>query len=335
MPKAIWFTAPRTAELREERIGPPGPNEVQVTALCSLISPGSEMNLFRGEGNLPGLLLPTAAGTLPYPVKFAYQTVGEITEVPPGSDWAVGERVFCKHPHQDRFNIATDRGVLERLDTDIDPRRAVFAAMFRTSLTALLDAPVRTGDCVAVTGLGLIGVFCAYLARKNAARLVLIDPAEQRRARASWIGADAVVSPDDAAAAIDELTDGRGVDLFIETSGAPPALQQALRTTGTGGTINVVSWYGTRKVELMLSPEFHLRRQRVLSSHISALDSGAHPGWNAARALGATLEYLAQLDLNDLMTHEIPFDRAPDAYALIDAKPAETMGVLLVDDVQR
>ncbi|MFD6059475.1 zinc-binding dehydrogenase [Rhodococcus wratislaviensis] len=330
MPKAIWFTEARTAELREEQVGPPQANEVQVTALCSLVSPGSELNLYRGDGNLPDLLLPTAAGTLPFPVKFAYQTVGEITEVPPGSNWTVGERVFCKHPHQDLFNIATDSGMVERIDPDMDPRSAVFTAMFRTALIALLDAPARTGDCVAVAGLGLIGAFCAYLARKNASQLVVIDPLAGRRERASWIGADAVVAPDDAAATIDELTHGRGVDLFIESSGAPSALQLGLQTTGVGGTIDVVSWYGTRKVELLLSPEFHLRRHRLLSSHVSGLDSGAHAGWSSARALEVSLQHLTQLNLSDLITHEIPFDRAPEAYALIDANPADTMGVLLV-----
>ncbi len=42
-------------------------------AITSLVSAGSEMNLYRGEGNLPDLLLPTARGTLPFPIKFAYR----------------------------------------------------------------------------------------------------------------------------------------------------------------------------------------------------------------------------------------------------------------------
>lgn len=50
--RAMWFEAPRTAALREEQVPPPGPYEVQVRAIHSLVSAGSVLNLYRGEGNL-------------------------------------------------------------------------------------------------------------------------------------------------------------------------------------------------------------------------------------------------------------------------------------------
>lgn len=330
---AVWFTAPRTAELQAEEVGSPAAEEIQVVAEYSLVSPGSEMNFYRGESNFESNLpVATAEGTSAFPIKFGYQTVGIVAEVGAGADFEPGDRVFCRHPHQGRFNILPVPQVVVRVPAHIGPRVAIFGNMFKTALNSLLDAPVRPGDNVAVTGLGMVGLFSAFLARLNAGKLVIVDPIEQRRARAGWIGADAVVHPDEAATAIDELTEGRGVDLFIEASGAPAALQLALQTTGDGGTIDVASWYGTRRAELLLSPEFHLRRYRVLSSMVAGLSKGAYPGWDNERAVKASFEFLAQIDEANLVTHELPFSRAPEAYELIDTRPEETLGVLMVHD---
>ena len=330
MPAGVWFTAPRTAELRAEEVAPPAAGELQVRAIRSMVSPGSEMNLYRGEGNLPGLYSTTAVGQLPFPIKFGYEIVGEVRAVGSGvSGWQVGDLAFCAHPHQDFFNLPADGQAAMPLPTRTDPRTAVFSALFRTSLNSLLDTPVRPGDRVAVSGLGLVGLFCAYLARSAASRLVVIDPLPERRRSADWVRADAVVDPAEAGTAIHELTDGRGVDLFIEASGNPRALQLGLETTGAGGSINATAWYGTRRAELQLSPEFHLRRQRILSSQIRGLAEGQHAGWDNQRALAYAIEEVEKIGPGRLITHELPFEQAPDAYRLIDRTPELTLGVHL------
>ena len=91
---------------------------------------------------------------------------------------------------------------------------------------------MHIGDVVVVSGLGVIGSFVAHLCREAASRLVLVDPIAERRDRADWIGADAVVSPNDVEAAIAELSDRRGSDLWFEASGAPPHFKQRSTTPG-------------------------------------------------------------------------------------------------------
>ncbi|HEY2054630.1 MAG TPA: zinc-binding alcohol dehydrogenase [Solirubrobacterales bacterium] len=332
MAKAVWFTGPRRAELIEEEVGPPAAGEIQVAARYSLISPGTELTLYRGEADLPHLVIPTADGQLPFPVKFAYQTIGEVVEAGAGSAWKPGDLVFCTHPHQERFNIVPEIGMVSRIPDGSNLRSAIFGTMFTTALGGHLDAPVRPGDCVAVAGLGLIGMFSAYLARLSAARLVLIDPIEQRREKAGWIGADAVVEPSQAVAKVEELTDGRGADLFIEASGAPASLQTGLEATGEDGVIDAVAWYGTRPVELLLSREFHLRCHDLRSSHIAAIARGKYHGWDPERAFQTSVEYLSRIDESQLISHEFPFAEARGAYELIDANPADTLGVLLVHE---
>jgi 2-desacetyl-2-hydroxyethyl bacteriochlorophyllide A dehydrogenase len=325
---AVWFSAPRSVELRPADIRPPAPGEVQVRSLCALISAGSEMNLYRGEGNLADLSsTPNAEGQLPFPVKFGYQEVGEVEAVGADTAYMVGDRVYCFHPHQTRFTLRAD--LAWKIPADLDPERAAFAGLFGVALNACISTPVLVGDCVVVSGLGVIGAFAGYLARLTAGSLVLVEPSPSRRRRSEWIGADAVVHPDEAAAAVEELSDGRGADLFIEASGAPPALQQAMRLTGPEGTVTVASWYGTRPVPLSLSPEFHQRRQKIISTGPS-LPAHLAPRWDRTRMRQVAFSHLAHIDASSLLvTHRIPFQRAAEAYALLDDPEADTLGVLL------
>ncbi|MFC9665590.1 zinc-binding dehydrogenase [Nocardia sp. NPDC127606] len=326
--RAVWFSAPRTAELRPAEAPAPGPHQIQVRSLCSAISAGSEMNLYRGEGDLPGLsAFPTSEGHLPFPVKFGYQEVGVVEAVGSHVDYEVGEHVFCFHPHQTRFTL--DSSLVWRIPPGFDPKRAAFVGLFGVALNACITTPPLTGDCVVVSGLGVIGTFAAYLARQTARRLILIEPSITRRDRSSWIGADAVVAPEDAAEAVAELFEGRGADLSIEASGAPPALQKAIELTGTEGTITVASWYGTRPVPLALSQEFHLRRQRIVSTG-PTVPAHLSPRWDRTRMRAVSFDHLDRIDVDShIITHRVPFADAPLAYQLLDVSASEALGVLL------
>lgn len=323
--RAVWFEGPRVAVLRSEEVPDPAPSEIQVRAIHSLISTGSELNLYKGEGNLPNVLLPTARGQIPFPVKFAYQTIGEVVAAGSESGFKVGEKIFTAHPHQDLFNVAADWAL--RLPEGTDLLRAQMLAMCSTALHTHLARPVRVGEVVAVSGLGLIGAFAAHFARLNAGKLIIIDPLPFRREKAAWIGADAVVAPEDAKEAIMSLSEGRGVDLFIELSGAPPALQTAINNTAVLGTIAVAGWYGTRPVQLSLSPEFHLHSLKIISVHAYNLDEGNR--WDQRRKNLTSLQFLQNVDVEPLITHRVPFDQAPEAYRLLDQHPGESLGVLL------
>jgi 2-desacetyl-2-hydroxyethyl bacteriochlorophyllide A dehydrogenase len=339
--KALWFVGPREIELREEPLPDLGAGEVLVRGLASLVSAGTEMSVYRGEvASAAELALPTARGDFPFPMKFAYQTVGEVEQAGPDAAYAVGDRVFAVHPHQDRFVIeagdqsagGADFSLVYPVPADLSPEKAAFANLFGVAHNAHLDCPVRHGDCVAISGLGVIGTFAALLARKVAGRLILIDPLEERRRRADWIGADAVVHPEDAATAIADLTDGRGVDIFFEASGAPSALQGAIEGTGQEGSIVVLSYYGNREATLRLSPEFHFRRQRIVSSQVSTVGSGLQPRWDVTRRMSVAMEQIRNLDIEKVVSHRIAFDEAPDAYRLIDEAPTESLGILLTYD---
>lgn len=327
---AVWFEAPRVASLRKEEVPKPGPREITVRSLYSLVSSGTEMNFYRGETGVSGLLMPTTKGTMPFPISFAYQTVGVVEEAGAGSGFITGEVVLARHPHQSRFTVRPEDARTLRVPSGCDPLRAVFGTLFSVAHHTALVAPIRPGDCVVVSGLGLVGTFTGFLARKNAGKLIFVDPSAERRRRCKWIGADVVVSPDDLRDAVQHASEGRGVDVYIETSGAPAALQAALTSTGVQGTIAVSAWYGTRPVTLSLTPEFHLKGPHVISCQVSLLPGELASRWSLERRAAVSFDFLSTIDVDQLISHRIDFKNAPDAYRLIDSGPDKTLGVVLV-----
>jgi threonine dehydrogenase-like Zn-dependent dehydrogenase len=187
---------------------------------------------------------------------------------------------------------------------------------------------VRIGDTVVVFGQGIVGTFAALFARKTAGRLIVVDPLADRRQRALANGADHAVAPEDALILINEVSDGRLADVTIEASSAPRALQSAIEVTGQEGTIAVISYYGTRKVELTLAPEFHFRRHRIVSSQVSSLGSGLQPRWDFGRRMDVVLELLVKLPVKEMVTHRFQLADAGDAYRFVDLHADETLGVL-------
>lgn len=326
--KALWFTAARTASVLDETVPPPGPRQVSVRSIVSLVSSGTELLIYRGEG-AGELGLETCEGSFDFPVKYAYQVVGEVTAAGPGSSYSHGDIVFARHPHQSYFTMNSESVLLVKVPDGMDPDRAAFMNLMAVALTTQLDVPVRFGDCVVVYGQGTVGSFAAQLARRTAGQLIVVDPVAKRRELALSWGADLAVTPEDAPAAIEQASQGRGADIAIEASGTAPALQAAIEATGQEGTIVAVSFYGTKVIPLVLAPEFHYRRQRIISSQVSSLGSGLEPRWNWQRRDQAAFGILAQDWLVTPVTHRLPFAQAPEAYRLLDAHPDQAIGVLL------
>jgi 2-desacetyl-2-hydroxyethyl bacteriochlorophyllide A dehydrogenase len=331
--RALWFTAPRRAELLTEVAAKPRPDQVTVRAIVSLVSAGTEMLVYRGEVPASDSLgLETCAGNFGFPVKYGYQVVGEVVAAGAEAGYQPGDVVFARHPHQDLFTMRSTNSLLTRVPRDMQPERAVFVNLLEVALNCALDVPVRFGDVVVVFGYGVVGSFCAQLSRRTAGRLVVVDPIAERRTAALSRGADAAVSPEEAAGAIADVSNGRGADICIEASGAPSAVQEAVRACAQEGTIVEVSYFGTRKVPLVLSPEFHFRRQRIVSSQVGSIGSGLQPRWDLERRDGVAFELLKSDWVATPVSHRYVFDEAPDAYRVLDENARAATGILLVFD---
>lgn len=324
----MWFVAPRTAELRAAEVAEPGPNEILVRATVSLISAGTEMLVYRGDAAPNDLLPMYCQGSFTFPIKYGYQCVGRVERAGAESGLQPGQRVFVRHPHQDVFTMRVDDGVVP-LPEAIGDDRAAFFNLSKVALTALLEAPIRIGEVVVIYGLGVIGSILSQLARRTAGRLISVDPIPMRRELAKRYGADAAVAPSDVAEAVADLSQGRGADICFEASGSPAALQSAIEVTGTTGTVVVVSYFGKQSVALQLAPEFHFRRQRIVSTQAAAIPAGIEARWDIARRSRVVLDELERLPIEDLISARVPIANVGAAYERVDRDAAHTLGVLL------
>jgi putative phosphonate catabolism associated alcohol dehydrogenase len=111
--------------------------------------------------------------------------------------------------------------------------------------TATVAAAFRLGggcadETVLVQGAGMLGLTACAMARSDGAREVIVcDVDEDRLQLASQFGATRCVrigeDGKEVAAAVEEATSGRGVDLAIELSGAPSAVEAGLELLRIGG----------------------------------------------------------------------------------------------------
>ena len=329
--RAVWFAAPRTAELRPERIPPPGPGEVRVRSVASAISQGTEMLVYRGAvpADLP-LDLPTLAGDFSFPIKHGYASAGRVAESGHGVDnLSPGDLVFVHHPHQEAFTVPANMPV--RLPEGVDPTTGLFFANLETAMNVVHDTPLRLGETALVFGQGVVGLLITQLLKlAGADRVLVVEPLERRRKLALEVSADAAIEPgEDLHARVREATGGRGVDVAVEASSSGAALQAAVDAVAVEGTVVVASWYGTKPVTLSLGRHFHRGRVRVRSSQVGRVNPELGPRWDRARRTEAVLGLLPRLRLAELVSHRIPFEEAPRAYRLVDEDPGETVQVVL------
>jgi len=328
--RALWFTAPRTAEFRPESVPPPERDEVRVGAIASALSQGTEMLVYRGEvpADLP-LDLPTLAGSFGFPIKYGYATVGRVLDAGPGTeDLAPGDHVFVHHPHQDVFVVPGK--MLVRLPDGLDPLRGLFVANLETAVNVVHDTPLHLGETALVFGQGVVGLLVAQLLKlAGAGRVMVVDPLVRRRELGLAVGADEAFGPGDLPGRVLDATGGRGADVVVEASGSGAALQAAIDAAAVEGTVVVASWYGTKPVTLSLGGHFHRGRVRIRSSQVGRLAPDLGSRWDRRRRMETVLGLLPRLRLKELISHRFPFEEAPDAYRLVDERPGEAVQVIL------
>ena len=328
--RAVWFTGKGRAEIRNATVREPLASEVLVRASVSLISAGTETLVYRGEASPDDLLPAGSEGSFTFPIKYGYQCVGRVERAGAESGLRVGDRVFARHPHQDLFTLdARDPAALVPIPDSVTDDVAAFFNLTKVALTALLEVPVRVGDVAVIFGQGVIGLLLTQLVRRTAGHLIVVDPIERRRALGLKYGADAAVPPADVRQAVEDISRQRWADVCFEASGVPAALQSAIDVTGETGAIVVVSYFGARAASLRLAPEFHFRRQHIVSTQAAVIPPLIAPRWDLARRARVVWSLLEELPIADLITARLPLEHAARAYDLVDKHSDEMIGVLL------
>ncbi len=203
----------------------------------------------------------------------------------------------------------TLRRVPEGMSADV----ALFAGdVMGTGYHAVAHAGIRSGDTVAVLGLGPVGLCAVQAARAaGAVGIFAIDTVEQRLAMAAEFGATPVhLTEQDPKRAVRSATDG-GVDIVVDAVGDPAPLEMAISLARDAGTVSGIGAYAGRgEVPLGLAWLKGLTLRLGLANVIAHVD----------RVL-ALIEAGA-LDPAPLVTHHMKLDEAAQAYELYDRREA-------------
>jgi threonine dehydrogenase-like Zn-dependent dehydrogenase len=337
--------SPRKVVFVEYEDRDPVANELLVRTTVSGIKHGTEINVYRGIVPFADRVFdpdlrafrPFRDGEEPepfFPHKMGSWAVGVVTRVGPEvRRFKVGDRVHGGWKHRQTVIVAEDD--VYPVSDGVEDETMVFSDPALFALGGIHDAAIKLGDRVAIFGLGAIGMLALQMARlSGAGQIVVVDPIPGRLELARALGADVTVNPAECEAglAIKEASGGAGVDVAVDISGAYAALQQALRCVHREGLVVTVSFYGDKAGRVDLSSEWHHNRITLRSSMpVWGCAHRCQPMWDLARLERTAIGLLEEgkLQVEPLIGARIPFERAAEAYAMIDESPGDRVKLLL------
>jgi len=361
----------RTGELKVEELPPPALHDggVLVRTAFSLISAGTErtivetaqsslvgkarsrpdlvrqvFDMFRREGLRA--TYEKVKSKLDQMKPLGYSAAGVVMAV--GRDvqeLRVGDRVACAGG-----GYATHAEVLyvpKNLCAKVPDEAPLDAACYTTvgaiALQGIRQADTRLGETVAVIGLGLVGQLTVQLLKAAGCQVIGIDIDKTACELARKSGADVVASGDDQArAACQRFTDGRGVDCILVTaatkSSAPVVLAGELaRDRARIVVVGLVGMevprhiYYEKELELRVSRSYGPGRYDPQYEEKGTDYPIGYVRWTEQRNMEAFLRLVADGRINTqlLTTHRYSISRAEAAYDLILKRAERYCGVVL------
>jgi L-iditol 2-dehydrogenase len=180
---------------------------------------------------------------------------------------------------------------------------------------------LKIANSVAVIGCGPVGMLILRLAKlAGAAPLYAFDKFDWRVQKALDWGADAAWSVDkvDAVKMINDVTHGRGVDVVIEAAWSDKSVQMAADMARYGGRLVMVGIPGDDNLQFKHS----VARRKGLTIMMSRRMKHTYP-----RAIA--LATSGQLDLDNLVSHHMPLDETPQAFAMNYAYEPEVHKIVI------
>lgn len=290
----------------------------------------------------------SAFNKLAEPMPMGYSGVGRViacgkgvTEVQAGDLVAmVGTAYHCEINRVSRTMLTK---VPEELT---DYRQAAFCALGGIALEGIHQAEVVSGETVAVIGMGLVGQIVCRILNAYGCDVIGYDVVDKTmpgtRLKAFINSGD-----DNAADMTKALTRGRGVDKVIITaatnSNAPMDLAAAIaRDRGIICMIGVTQMNIDRRPYYERELSFRIARSYGAGRYDSTYEQKGidypigYVRFTEGRNIEEFVRLLAQgrISLADIITHEIPFEKAAEAYEMITKNPNHEryIGVLLKYD---
>src|ERR1700689_4799593 len=252
----------RGAQLESVPIPTPGPTEVLVRVKAASIC-GTDLHIYGWDRWSQSRIKPPV--TLGHEFCGIVERVGEeVTAVRAGDFVSAEMHVNCGHCHQCRLGEAHICQNLRIIGIDQDGAFAEFVKIPASNIWkldpaipehygAILDplgnavhtvlAGEIAGKTALVTGCGPIGLMSIAVAKAcGSSTIFATETNAERRAMAKKMGAEVVINPaeEDTVKRILGETDGTGVDVLLEMSGNPTAIQQGFKALRAGGRASLL-----------------------------------------------------------------------------------------------
>ncbi len=280
---------------------------------------------------------------LDQPFPLGYCNVGRVVDAGgAGAAFAPGVRVVSNGPHADVVSVP--RNLCAAIPDEVSDDQAAFTVLGAIALQGVRLAAPTLGECFAVTGLGLLGLLTVQILRANGCRVLGVDYDGRKLELARSWGAETVdlSRGEDPLRRAEQLTGGRGLDgviLTAATDSSEPVHQAASMCRKRGRIVLV----GVTGLELSRA-DFY---KKELSFQVSCSygpgrydpeyeDRGHdYPAgfvrWTAQRNFEAVLQLMAEarLEVAPLITHRYAFEKAGQAYDLLESGAEPYLGILL------
>mgnify|MGYP005834917687 CR=1 FL=1 len=324
--RAVLFEAANRVAIRDVPLPPLRENELLIENEYSAISVGTERWCLLGELHPPG------EAPTPFPFVPGYQAAGVVLEVGPAVQGFVrGDRVFSVNGRLDpsgphscwgghmHYHVAQPESVL-KLPADVSTREASYLVLAQVGFNGATQPPVGPNDTVVVIGDGLVGQWAAQVFRHRGAHVLLAGHHDDRLALAARWSADEVVNThhEDLAALVRRRWP-QGVQIAAESASRSMLIRQAIHLLEYHGKLVLLGYYPEGECLL----DIHWVRERETTVYCP--NSWARP------RLKGTLDLVGRgrMHVEELITHELPAERAADAYRLIVQKSEPFLGIVL------
>jgi 2-desacetyl-2-hydroxyethyl bacteriochlorophyllide A dehydrogenase len=304
-----------------------------VRTALSGISAGTELAAFRGTIN--NLHNKRWGYWTEFPIHPGYELVGRVEKCGAGiRDVREGDRVVAHAPHG-TYAIVAYQDYVPVADNVTD-EEATLTMLGATTGHGIRKAELRYGDRVLVLGLGVVGFLSAAHARRAGARQVYVaDPLPWKRSLAEQRGYPNALDPDSPTfeQEILDRTGGYGMDVVIEASGHPAAVQAALQAIRRGGKI-LLQGTQTEPVEMHFS-DYPMHKEALIictwgKGPVIETDAPQRV-WSPKQNQELAMELISRADLpvSDLVTHRFRFEEIARVYEILDRGEIEYLQVIL------
>lgn len=290
--------------------------------------------------------LGTMEHRVPYPAVLGHEFAGVVVEAAddvegfaPGDPVAVDNVINCGHcprcaegqrnvcENMNVFGIDSPGALAERVvvparlvypfPRELPIHHGILAELYSIAVHASRRTKIETGDTVVILGAGRVGLSLLDVMRQaGSAKTISVDVEPDRLDVARQIGADATLNPRECNVAdeVKRLTGGRGADKVVEAVGHPVEIEGqgsptwlAFEMIRSAGQITLLGQ--GEQTDRVYWRDFVLKEATVTASR---LNLGDFP-----RAI-ALLES-GRLHPDLIITHRVPLDAAPDAFARLAA----------------